>query len=1032
MAEAFYWSINMAEEYTIAQAYVQIIPTTKDIGKTLDQVLGDEGKKAGETAGKNMGTGLSGMAGTIAKAAGAALAGAAAVISKFTADSIETGKAFDSSMSQVAATMGYSVAELNKEGSAASKTFKQLRDFAQQMGQTTAFSATDAADALNYMALAGYDANTSMKMLPTVLNLAAAGGMDLAKASDMVTDAQSALGLEIEDTTVMVDQMAKASSKSNTSVEQLGDAFLKIGATARNVKGGTEELATVLGVLADNGIKGTEGGTHLRNMILSLQQAAKDGAVDFGDFSVSVYDADGNMRSMIDIIGDMQTGMQGMTQEAKDAIVTGVFNKTDLSSINALLGTSRDRFDELSTAIRDSKGAAEEMAGVQLDNLAGDITLMNSALEGAQIAMSDAIAPTLRELTQNATGAIQVLTEKFQALPPEIQQTIGMVGLIGGKALEVIPQVLQLIQTLALLKIAKQQANNVGDLSGSIDGLNQKTPSTAATVAKVAGGLLAFGAACEAAGAAVEANNRATVEAGAAYEIELAQSVEVARQNFDNVVVALGDATTAEQAAAEASTLQKTALEALNTANSDYTDFLIKYPAFAQGYAKSGDTIQDNTGRTVTVTKELWQQYQSLQLRTEEAADALDSANSLVNDSAKYLNDLEIQTEDTSDAFDDAAGAVDGAAVKIKKATDGISKTTKDNLGKVMDAAASMKDAIGNSVKGISSWYDELEKKSHRSTDELITNWQNQINATKTWEEDLNKLLELGIDKGLVERFAKAGPAGDELMMALQDAMINNPGALPDLVAKCNDLFNKQLKMEEGMNAEAQGVLRSTRVMTAGSEAELAQLIMDATGYGKKLPKSMAESIVANAPDVATATRLLKNHAISLDLYGPGYDIGTNLVNGIVKGINAKSDSAVNAIAATSGRIVSKARNTLAVYSPSRVFEEIGMYLPVGMAIGIKENSYKAIDEATSMAEGINDAMGVIQTGYDVSANAIGLNGAGYRAASAGMGYAIPNSYSNSININVYGAKGQSEEAIASAVMRKMQLEVNKRRAAMA
>ena len=154
--------------------------------------------------------------------------------------------------------MGYSVEELNTAGSEAAETYSQLRSFAMEMGATTAFSATEASNALNYMALAGYDAETSMAMLPNVLNLAAAGGIDLASASDMVTDAQSALGLTLDETSVMVDQMAMAASKSNTSVAQLGEAFLTVGGTAKNLAGGTTELSTMLGVLADNGIKGSE------------------------------------------------------------------------------------------------------------------------------------------------------------------------------------------------------------------------------------------------------------------------------------------------------------------------------------------------------------------------------------------------------------------------------------------------------------------------------------------------------------------------------------------------------------------------------------------------------------------------------------------------------------------------------------------------------------------------------------------------------------------------------------------------------
>lgn len=386
---------------TIADYYVQIVPSAEGIGNELSNIMNAEAGTAGEAASSSFGSKFS--TGLLKANLGAqAITAATKATVDFGKQSVEAGMNFDSAMSQVAATMGTSVDEI-----------QNLRDFAQQMGSTTAFSATESAEALNYMALAGYDAQTSMSMLPNVLNLAAAGGIQLASASDMVTDAQSALGLSIDETTVMVDQMAKASSKSNTSVAQLGEAILTIGATARGVKGGTQELSTLLGALADNGIKGAEGGTHLRNMLLSLQNPTENASATLEDLGIAVYDSEGNMRSMIDIIGDLQTATAEMSQEEKDARISGIFNKTDLASINALLNTTTDRFNELGSAIGDSQGAAEAMANTQLDNLEGDVTLFKSALEGAQIAISDTLTPTLREFVQFGSDGLSQLTTAF-------------------------------------------------------------------------------------------------------------------------------------------------------------------------------------------------------------------------------------------------------------------------------------------------------------------------------------------------------------------------------------------------------------------------------------------------------------------------------------------------------------------------------------------------------------------------------------------------------------------------------------------
>lgn len=381
---------------------------------TLDTSKYESGLKSAKSTASSMGQTIGKGLGTVAKIGGAALAAASAATVAFVKGAVDTGMKFDSSMSQVAATMGYSVEELNTQGSEAQQTFERLRDFAQEMGASTAFSASEAADALNYMALAGYTADQSMEMLPNVLNLAAAGGMDLARASDMITDSQTALGLTFKETNTLVDQMAKTASKSNTSVEQLGDAILTIGPTARQMAGGTTMLNTALGILADNGIKGSEAGTHLRNIVLSLTNPTDKAADALNQLGVEVYDSSGKMRSMEDIFGDMQTAMSGMDDEAKGLMTNAIFNKTDLASVNALLGTQADRWDELGAAIEDSAGAAQDMADVQLDNLQGDVTIAKSAFEGLQIAVSDKVTPALRKFVQFGSQGFSDLTKAIK------------------------------------------------------------------------------------------------------------------------------------------------------------------------------------------------------------------------------------------------------------------------------------------------------------------------------------------------------------------------------------------------------------------------------------------------------------------------------------------------------------------------------------------------------------------------------------------------------------------------------------------
>lgn len=342
--------------------------------------------------------------------------------------SVTTAANFESSMSQVQATMGITKDSMSTLDGQSVNTMDALSNLAKEMGASTAFSATECAEALNYLALAGYSTQEMADTLPTVLNLAAAGGIDLASASDMVTDAMSALGMETAEADTMVDQMAKTASTTNTSVAQLGEGILTIGATAKSIKGGTAELNTALGILANNGIKGAEGGTHLRNIILSLQNPTDQAAAKMQELGVSVYDSEGNMRSMNDILGDLNTSMEGMTSEDKANIISTIFNKTDLSSVNALLANTGSTWDSLQSSIENSAGAAQQMADTQLDNLQGQLTLLKSALEGLAISFGQLLMPALKSIV----GAVQKVVDWLNSFDEGTKKVIVTVALVAG------------------------------------------------------------------------------------------------------------------------------------------------------------------------------------------------------------------------------------------------------------------------------------------------------------------------------------------------------------------------------------------------------------------------------------------------------------------------------------------------------------------------------------------------------------------------------------------------------------------------
>lgn len=362
-------------------------------------------KSAGEQAKNSANGGFTVLKGVLVDLTSNAIQKATDSIVGFAKQSAETGKNFSSAMSQVSATMAITKDTIEEDGT---KPYEKLEAIAEQCGATTKYSATQSAEALNYLALAGYDVDKAVNSLPGTLDIASAGGMELADTVDMVTDAMSALGIEAtsDNLTTFGDQLAKTSQKSNTSMSQLGEAILTVGGTAKNLAGGTTEMNTALGILADAGTKGADGGTALRNVILSLGTPTDVAKKKLDELGVQVYDANGNMRPLNETFKDLNNVMKDMTNEQKNDVINTIFNKTDIKSVNDLLSNCGDRWNELSKQIEQSDGACKQMAETMNDNLEGDLASLNSAIEGVQITLSKQMEPAMRNTIQSFTNLV--------------------------------------------------------------------------------------------------------------------------------------------------------------------------------------------------------------------------------------------------------------------------------------------------------------------------------------------------------------------------------------------------------------------------------------------------------------------------------------------------------------------------------------------------------------------------------------------------------------------------------------------------
>lgn len=386
----------------IANQQAAINNTTKEIGKwedALDHVgdeLDDEANKTEELDKELESTtkgGLNAFTVALGNLASKVISGVIDKMKDMISNTIEVGKAFDSSMSQVGAISGATGDELT-----------QLRDKAKEMGSTTKFTATEAADAFNYMAMAGWKTEDMLTGIEGVLNLAAASGADLATTSDIVTDALTAMGYSAGDAGKLADVMAAAASNANTNVEMMGATFQYAAPIVGALGMDMEDTALAIGLMANAGIKGEKAGTALRSILTRLSTDAGASSKQLGalgtltdELGVQFYNADGTVRDLSDVLNECREAWSGLSAEQQTSYGKQIAGQEALSAWLAIMNAAPEDVDKLADAINNADGAAEKMAATMMDNLGGDMTLLSSKLEGVQIAIYEKFEPALRK-----------------------------------------------------------------------------------------------------------------------------------------------------------------------------------------------------------------------------------------------------------------------------------------------------------------------------------------------------------------------------------------------------------------------------------------------------------------------------------------------------------------------------------------------------------------------------------------------------------------------------------------------------------
>lgn len=404
------------------------------------QDTADDVKELGDNAEKVSSGGISSMTVALGNLAADGIRKAATELKNFTTDVIETGTEFDAGISKVGAISGASAEDMEK-----------LREKAKEMGASTKFTAAESAEALEYMAMAGWKTEDMLSGISGIMDLAAASGEDLGTTSDIVTDALTAFGLTAADSGHFADVLAAASSNANTNVSMMGETFKYVAPVAGTLNYSIEDMAEAIGLMANSGIKSSQAGTALRSIITRLSTDAGSSSKSLGalgtlveKLGVEFYDTNGKARDFGDVIAEAREAWQGLTDEEQTTYGKKIAGEEAIASWLSLMNAAPADVEKLSAAIKNCDGAASDMSSTMQDNLQGDFVLLDSAVDGMKISLADELEPEMRDI-------VQYITKKM----PDIEEDLSKVFKVGSKlvggAVKTLPVVVDTLEPIAPL-----------------------------------------------------------------------------------------------------------------------------------------------------------------------------------------------------------------------------------------------------------------------------------------------------------------------------------------------------------------------------------------------------------------------------------------------------------------------------------------------------------------------------------------------------------------------------------------------------
>lgn len=857
---------------------------------------------------------------------GFAIAGAAATVAFGAATKV--GMEFESQMSTVSAISG-----------ATAKDLQILTDKAEEMGIKSAFSAKQAGQAMEYMAMAGWKTEEMLGGVEGIMNLAAASGEDLANVSDIVTDAMTAFGLSADKSGEFADVLASASSNANTNVGLMGETFKYVAPAAGALGFNIQDTAVAIGLMANAGIKGSQAGTALRSTITRMAKPTKESAVAMDKLGLKITNADGSMKSFNQIMVDMRKGFKGMTADQKASTAAMLGGQEAMSGLLAIANASESDFKKLTAAIDNSAGSAEQMAEVKLDNLQGQITLLGSSMEGLGIAIYDKFGNNFKNVVKDAIQGVNTITTKL---------TNGELdGALTGIAVS--------ITAIGTAIVGLNVAFVIDDISRALRGEEAATKAVIAVqeiwnlvcstspifligtaIAAVTAGLVVLYQTTSKAAEEERAYNRAVAEQTS----KINESTESIKSRHQSIV----DSTKASLSEIEYVGTLTNELDKLTDANGKVKEGYEGRVSFILGQ------LNDALGTEYSMTDGVIQKYGELKQSIFDVIEA--KKLEILQEAAKeeYASALKERIElqkNANDAYIAASPYLDEYYSKMQAITEAekIYKDASESARNGDEVAAGQLQNLAVSLDNTKKAYDDFNKKhgeaiqNYIKADEALSN---NIETTSGYEnamERASKSTEDGI-KAFEDFISNMGEGSGKVKTFSQDCeetIANLGNKVTEALGVYNNALDLYLKNQN----------TATKAALDEANKNLTSAITDYTNAGGEFSGGLVTGFNTNGELSKIDLNPMLTAISEKETNAKG--LGNDFALGYGKGIKEGSNSAVNEAISMAQRALAAIQKTQNSHSPAKKTAFLGDDFDAGFALGIKRKSDIVEDSVRGM-----------------------------------------------------------------------------------